>query len=121
MADDEGPSEAAQAFQELRAEVTLMRRAVERLTAERMEVPEPPDYSETLGVIANNITATAQRVDMLVKSPMLAMTPEQLAGRITATQPSTPPLPVPIRTSSGFLVKDLSGKTRIHILPRRFM
>ena len=84
MADDEGPSEAAQAFQELRAEVTLMRRAVERLTAERMEVPEPPDYSETLGVIANNITATAQRVDMLVKSPMLAMTPEQLAGRITA-------------------------------------
>lgn len=84
MADDEGPGEAAQAFEELRAEVTLMRRAVERLTAERMEVPEPPDYSETLGVIANNITATAQRVDMLVKSPMLAMTPEQLAGRITA-------------------------------------
>lgn len=84
MADDEGPNEAAQAFEELRAEVTLMRRAVERLTAERMEVPEPADYSETLGVIANNITATAQRVDMLVKSPMLAMTPEQLAGRITA-------------------------------------
>jgi hypothetical protein len=84
MADDEGPNEAAQAFQELRAEVTLMRRAVERLTAERIEVPEAPDYSETLGVIANNITATAQRVDMLVKSPMLAMTPEQLAGRITA-------------------------------------
>lgn len=84
MADEEGPDEAAQAFEELRAEVTLMRRAVERLTAERMEVPEPPDYSETLGVIANNITATAQRVDMLAKSPMLAMTPEQLAGRITA-------------------------------------
>ena len=84
VADDEGPNDAAQAFEELRAEVTLMRRAVERLTAERMEVPEPPDYSETLGVIANNITATAQRADMLVKSPMLAMTPEQLAGRITA-------------------------------------
>ena len=84
VADEEGPDEAAQAFEELRAEVTLMRRAVERLTAERMEVPEPPDYSETLGVMANNITATAQRVDMLVKSPMLAMTPEQMAGRITA-------------------------------------
>ncbi len=78
MADEEGPDEAAQAFEELRAEVTLMRRAVERLTAERMEAPELPDYSETLGVIANNITATAQRVDML------AMTPEQLARRITA-------------------------------------
>lgn len=84
MADEEGSNEAAKAFEELRAEVTLMRRAVERLTAERMEVPEPPDYSETLGVIANNITATAQRVDMLVKSPTLAMTPEQMAGRITA-------------------------------------
>ena len=84
VTDEEGPNEAAQAFEELSAEVTMMRRAVERLTAERMEVPEPLDYSETLGVIANNITATAQRVDMLVKSPMLAMTPEQLAGRITA-------------------------------------
>lgn len=84
MADDEGTDEAAQAFEDLRAEVTLMRRAVERLTAERMESPGPPDYSETLGVIANNITATAQRVDRLVKSPMLAMTPEQMAGRITA-------------------------------------
>ncbi|MCG7349822.1 DUF6118 family protein [Sphingomonas sp. ACRSK] len=84
MADDEGPNEATRAFEGLRAEVTLMRRAVERLTAERMEVPEPPDYSETLGVLANNITATAQRVDLLVKSPMLAMTPEQMVGRITA-------------------------------------
>jgi hypothetical protein len=84
VADEEGPDEAAQVFEELRAEVTLMRRAVERLTAERMEVPEPPDYSETLGVLANDITATAQRVDLLVKSPMLAMTPEQMAGRITA-------------------------------------
>lgn len=83
-ADDEGPDEAAQAFEELRAEVTLMRRAIERLTAERFEMPEQPDYSETLGVIANAITATAQRVDRLVKSPMLAMTPEHLAGRITA-------------------------------------
>lgn len=84
MADDEGPNEATQAFEDLRAEVTLMRRAVERLTAERMEVPEAPDYSETLSVLANNITATAQRVDLLVKSPMLAMTPEQMVGRITA-------------------------------------
>ncbi|MFV1920916.1 DUF6118 family protein [Sphingomonas sp. MJ1 (PH-R8)] len=84
MPDDERPNEATQAFEDLRAEVTLMRRAVERLTAERMEVPEAPDYSETLGVLANNITATAQRVDLLVKSPMLAMTPGQMVGRITA-------------------------------------
>lgn len=92
MADDEEQGDAAaEAFAQLegvieqqRGEIALLRRAVEGLAAERAEVPEPPDYSETLGVIANNITATAQRVDMLVKSPMLAMTPEQLAGRITA-------------------------------------
>lgn len=89
--DDEQGDAAAEAFARLegvieqqRGEIALLRRAVEGLAAERAEVPEPPDYSETLGVIANNITATAQRADMLVKSPMLAMTPEQLAGRITA-------------------------------------
>jgi hypothetical protein len=92
MADDEEHGDAAaEAFARLegvieqqRGEIALLRRAVEGLAAERADVPEAPDYSETLGVIANNITATAQRVDMLVKSPMLAMTPEQLAGRITA-------------------------------------
>lgn len=61
-----------------------MRRAIERLTAERIEVPEPPDYSETLGVISNNLTVTAQRVGVLAKSPMLVMTPEQMTGRIAA-------------------------------------
>ena len=45
MADDEGPNEAAQAFEELRAEVTLMRRAVERLTAEREQA-----IADALGV-----------------------------------------------------------------------
>lgn len=42
MADEEEQDEAAQAFEELRAEVTLMCRAVERLTAERMKVPDLP-------------------------------------------------------------------------------
>ena len=40
---------------------------------------------------------------------------------MTATHDSTPPLPVPMRTSSGFLVIDLSGKTRSQTFPRRFM
>ncbi|ELY20654.1 hypothetical protein HALTITAN_2643 [Vreelandella titanicae BH1] len=41
-------------------------------------------------------------------------------GWIWATQYSTEPLPLPIRTSSGFLEIGLSGKTRIQILPPRF-
>ena len=60
MADDDGEDEAARAFEGLRAEVSLMRRAVERLSAERADDSHAPDYSETLGVIAANITATAQ-------------------------------------------------------------
>src|SRR5579872_1903747 len=42
-------------------------------------------------------------------------------GRTTATQNSGLPLPAPMRTSAGFLVTDLSGKTLIHTLPPRLM
>ncbi len=78
----DGEDEAARAFEDLRAEVTLMRRAIERLTAERTELPEGPDYSETLGVISHNLAAVAQRIDALVKSPALALTPEEINRQI---------------------------------------
>src|ERR1700692_744391 len=42
-------------------------------------------------------------------------------GRTTATQNSGLPLPEPMRTSAGFLVTDLSGKTLIQTLPPRLM
>lgn len=80
MAD--GEDEAARAFEDIRAEVTLMRRAIERLTAERTELPEGPDYSETLGVISHNLSAVAQRIDALVKSPALALTPAEINRQI---------------------------------------
>ena len=80
MAD--GEDEAALAFEDLRAEITLMRRAIERLTAERTELPEGPDYSETLGVISHNLTAVAQRIDALVNSPALALTPAEINRQI---------------------------------------
>src|SRR3546814_6417993 len=80
----DGEDQAAQAFESLRAEVSLMRRAVERLAAERAEVPDVPDYSETLGVISRNLSATAQRVDALVKSPALSLTPEETGRQIDA-------------------------------------
>lgn len=82
MAD--GEDEAARAFESLRAEVALMRRAVERLAAERTELPDAPDYSETLGIISQNLSGTAQRVDALMKSPALAMTPETISRQIDA-------------------------------------
>ena len=86
MASDngEGGDEAARAFESLRAEVSVMRRAVERLAAERAEDSQAPDYSETLGVISQNLSATAQRVDALVKSPALSLTPEETSRQIGA-------------------------------------
>lgn len=86
MADvgDNGEDEAARAFESLRAEVSVMRRAVERLAAERAEDGQAPDYSETLGVISQNLSATAQRVDALVKSPALSLTPEETSRQIGA-------------------------------------
>ena len=84
MTDDDGEDQAAQAFENLRAEVSLMRRAVERLAAERGEMADAPDYSETLGVISRNLSATAQRVDALVKSPALSLTPDEITQQIGA-------------------------------------
>lgn len=81
---DDSEDQAAEAFENLRAEVSLMRRAVERLAAERAEVPDVPDYSETLGLISRNLSATAQRVDALVKSPALSLTPEETGRQIDA-------------------------------------
>ena len=86
MADDEDANNdgAVRAFDDLRGEVTLLRRAVEQLAAERIGDGHAPDYSETLGVIAANLTATAQRVDALVKSPALSLPPEEIGRQITA-------------------------------------
>lgn len=80
--DQEGGDAAAEAFEGVRAEVTLLRRAIERLTAERAELPETVDYSETLGRMSHNITAIAQRVDTLAKGWTQTVTPDHIAGRI---------------------------------------
>jgi hypothetical protein len=84
MSGEDGQDEASRAFETLRAEVSLMRRTIERLAAERAEGTHALDYSETLGVISQNLSATAQRVDALVKSPALSLTPEETSRQISA-------------------------------------
>ncbi|MBI0477166.1 hypothetical protein D9601_17605 [Sphingomonas sp. MA1305] len=84
MADGDGEDEAARAFEGVRGELALLRRAIERLAAERADDSHAPDYSETLGVIANNITATARAANALVKSPALSLTPEEMNRQIAA-------------------------------------
>lgn len=86
MADEDqsGDDAAAEAFEGLRAEVTLLRRAVERLTAERAELPAPKDYDETLGRIAKAINKLAERMDVLAERPGVSITPEGIARQVAA-------------------------------------
>ncbi|MBP2274644.1 DUF6118 family protein [Sphingomonas sp. PL20] len=86
-AEYDGSDAAAEALAEVRAEVMLLRRAIEGLTAERGAI-DMPDYSETLGRMQQGVDATADRIavinDVIARSPALAMTPEQMAQRIAA-------------------------------------
>ena len=85
--DDSQGADAAEAFEAMRGELALLRRAVEGLAAERGAI-DMPDYTETLGRMQRGVDATAERIaainDVIARSPALAMTPEQMAQRIAA-------------------------------------
>jgi hypothetical protein len=68
--------DAAQAFEDLRAEVSVLRRAVEALP-EEWEAKQPPDYTVSLGAIAKGLAGVAGRLDAIERHPALRMTPEQ--------------------------------------------
>ncbi len=72
----EPASDPAQAFEDLRAEVSVMRRAVEALPG-AWEENQPPDYSPDLGRIAKGLAVVAGQLDAINKHPALTMTPEQ--------------------------------------------
>ncbi len=78
---DEVEDAAAQAFEGVRAEIALLRRAIERLAAERAAA-ETPDYTVTLGQITKATAVTARAVDALIASPALALTPQETASQI---------------------------------------
>lgn len=65
--DDEASS--AEAFEFLRMEVALLRRAVEGLAA---ETTAPTDYSPTLAKLLENINACGRIVQAIAQSPALA-------------------------------------------------
>jgi hypothetical protein len=85
--EDRQGADAAEAFEAMRGELALLRRAVEGLAAERGAI-DMPDYSETLGALQQGVDTAAGRINtigqILAKSPALAMTPEQMSQRIAA-------------------------------------
>lgn len=72
---------AAHAFGELRAEVSLLRRAVERLTDERTS---QPDYAPSLETIAKRLEDVCAAVQRLSERPGLKLTPEAVGQEIAA-------------------------------------
>ncbi|MDD2878738.1 MAG: DUF6118 family protein [Acidiphilium sp.] len=81
--DDNGDRDdnAARAFQDLHAEVIVMRRLVEGLPHE-WEDKRPPDYSPDLGAIRKALIAVERRLGEIEAQPALKQTPETYAARI---------------------------------------
>lgn len=82
--DEHEPETAQEAFARVEGELALLRRAVERMAVERTELPEQPDYSETLAGMVQKIDATLQRADALVVAAREGATPRHVVDRIVA-------------------------------------
>ena len=74
MAEDHA-GDPAQAFEDLRAEVSVLRRAIEAIPAAIRE-NRPPDYSADLGVLGKGLDEIGQQLETILKSPALMMSPE---------------------------------------------
>ena len=72
---DDGSGSAARAFDDLRAEVSVLRRALESLPA-AWQANQAPDYTPTLGAISKRLQEVASRLQAIEGHPALRMTPE---------------------------------------------
>ncbi|MDZ7281959.1 DUF6118 family protein [Sphingomonas sanguinis] len=76
---DEITGETTLAFEDLRAEISLLRRAVEGLTAARERMP---DYTPTLGSMMAQLKTTQEALQRIERSPAVALTPTELTKEI---------------------------------------
>ncbi|MCP3736260.1 DUF6118 family protein [Sphingomonas sp. RP10(2022)] len=79
--EDHERDAAAEAFEGVRGELALLRRAIEGIAA-RDDRPEPPDYGETLGQITKLANATFQRAEFMRKAIEEEAVARQVANRI---------------------------------------
>ena len=75
MAQEHG-GDPAQAFEDLRSEVSVLRRAVEALPAAIRE-NRPADYSADLAILGKGLDEIGEQLETVIKSPALNLTPEQ--------------------------------------------
>ncbi|WP_129791758.1 hypothetical protein [Sphingosinicella sp. CPCC 101087] len=79
--DDFSDTDPAEAFERLRGEISLLHRAVEGLTAAREKTP---DYSLTLGSMAQALAAIDARLSQIEASRALSLSPVEFAKEISA-------------------------------------
>lgn len=77
---------AAHAFGELRAEISLLRRAVERLTDERTS---QPDYAPSLEAISKRLEDVCVWAQRVSEKPAMRLTPESLGNEIATAAASS--------------------------------
>lgn len=75
MADVER-GDPAQAFEDLRAEVSVLRRAIEAMPA-AMRESRSPDYSEDLGILGKGLDDIGDQLTKIMKAPALARSAEE--------------------------------------------
>jgi hypothetical protein len=88
MESEPNSDPASLAFEALREEVALARRAVAGLAAERASI-EIPDYSETLAQIARASAAAANRLKTIADLPILHASVQEWARAIDQASEST--------------------------------
>lgn len=74
-----GEPDPAHAFMDLRLEVSLLRRAIEGLTAERQNAP---DYTPTLTELTGRLGRIEGFLGKVSESPAMRLTPDNLAASI---------------------------------------
>ncbi len=79
----EHAGDPAQAFEDLRAEVSVLRKAVEALPA-AIRDNRPPDYAQDLAVIGKGLDEIGAQIEALQRYPALRMTPEQQGQSIAS-------------------------------------
>ena len=82
---NESENDAATAFGEVRAEISLLRRAIERLTDERTA---QPDYAPSLEAIAKRLEDVCVWAKRVSERPALGLTPATLARQIAEASES---------------------------------
>jgi hypothetical protein len=76
MSEQHGRSDPAQAFEDLRAEVSVLRKAIEVLP-DALARNRAPDYSPDFAILGQGMDAIGVALENLQKHPALRLTPEQ--------------------------------------------